>query len=125
MQATIDYRRLNISELSKATNTCRKLLHEWVNKGYLRPSQLVGSRYKYTIDSFQEAEKQAFNDNQKVMEEAKKSMRKDEPKHFGGKISDEWIDNIDELISQMDKKTLAEKSGKKLSKRNHKNFSQK
>jgi predicted site-specific integrase-resolvase len=121
----MDFRRLNISQLSKETNTSRKTLHEWINKGWLQPSQLVGSRFKYTIDSFQEAEKRSFSKNMESLNESKKNSVQIVHGRYSDRISDEWFDNLDEIIEQMDKKTLAEKTEKNPGKRKSKNFLQK
>lgn len=53
----MDYRRFNISQLSRETNTSRQLLHSWKRKGYLKPTQIVGTMEKYSIDAFLKAEK--------------------------------------------------------------------
>ncbi|GAB1371161.1 hypothetical protein MASR1M45_12230 [Candidatus Kapaibacterium sp.] len=64
----MDYRRFNIAQLSKETNTCRTTLHEWIRNGWLEHVQIVGSRKKYSIDAFLKAEKLA-------LEEASKSLK--------------------------------------------------
>ena len=57
MLIKMDYRRFNISQLSRETNTSRQLLHSWKRKGYLKPTQIVGTMEKYSIDAFLKAEK--------------------------------------------------------------------
>jgi hypothetical protein len=58
----MDYKRYNISQLSRLTNTHRLLLYEWIRKGYLIPSHYAGQRPKYTYEAYCKAEKLALEE---------------------------------------------------------------
>lgn len=84
----MDYRRLNITQLSKETNTNINLLYDWQKKGYLTPTQISGNRKKFSINAFLEAEKKALNEQTKVRV-GKISIKPN------GLIPDEYFDNIE------------------------------
>ena len=89
----MDYRRYTINELARLTNTSKHLLYDWVRRGYLVPTQISGTRKKYSIDAFLRAEKLAREAASKSIAEAfvRKPTR-------NGRIPDEFFDNIERYI---------------------------
>lgn len=81
----MDYRRLNIAELAIETNTPRCTLHQWINSGYLIPTQISGNRKKFSLDAFLKAEKEALK-SKKIKYDRFTS---------GGRIPDDFFDNIE------------------------------
>lgn len=82
--------RYNISQLSRLTGTSRTTIHDWLNKGYLIPTQIVGSRRKFTLQAFEQAEK-------KAMRETQINVRLMTP----GKIPGSFFDNLDKLGNKL------------------------
>ena len=82
--------RYNISQLSRLTGTSRTVIHEWINHGYLQPSQIVGTRHKFTLAAFEKAERRAMAEAQlKIFEKAEPQNRK---------IPASFFDNIERYI---------------------------
>lgn len=121
----MDYRRFNIAQLSKETNTCRTTLHEWIRNGWLEHVQIVGSRKKYSIDAFLKAEKLALEEaSKKLKTDFQNSLDTANNGHYKNSKRDihaipkGWFDNLDNIIEQENqKKTLAAKSQNKHGKR--------
>lgn len=79
----MDYGRYTISELSRLTNTSRTLIHAWKSKGYLKPTQITGTRAKYSLQAFLEAEKLALKNG--------KTTKQNEHTSF---MTDAFIDKL-------------------------------
>lgn len=108
----MDYRRLNISQLSREFKTRRALIQEWIRKGYLIPCQIHGNQKKFTIEAFLKAEKTALIEAEKVAVQeyvkAADNFKKNPVKKSrsfkerliiptGGRIPAEWFDNLELL----------------------------
>lgn len=106
----MEYFRYSISELARKTKTRREILSGWVKKGYLTPTQIVGARFKFSMDAFLKAEQLALKDamldrsieRKEVLRTIEKKRRKmtsylpnfDMPP-VGAKVPDSWFDNLD------------------------------
>ncbi len=76
--------RYNLSQLSRITKTNPRTLYEWIRKGYLKPCHIAGTRKKYSIQNFLDAEKHSLQDN---VGSINKNYRKKN-------IPDEFFDNL-------------------------------
>lgn len=78
----MNFERYNLSQLSRITKTNPRTLYEWIHKGYLKPCQIAGTRRKYSIQNFLDAEKNALQGKLQIM------------KNGIMKIPDEFFDNL-------------------------------
>ncbi|MCO5252590.1 MAG: hypothetical protein M9949_14375 [Candidatus Kapabacteria bacterium] len=85
---TNDNRRFNLLQLSKETKTTRKTLYEWIRKGYLQPTQIAGTRRKYSLEAFQIAEAKACKEA--LLTEEEKAELAKQPR----KIPDIFFDRL-------------------------------
>ncbi|QLH54005.1 MAG: hypothetical protein CH6_2547 [Candidatus Kapaibacterium sp.] len=93
----MDYRRYTINELARETKTSKHLLYDWVRRGLLVPTQISGTRKKFSIDAFLEAERKALKElQQKELERFVTSPRPNE------KIPEAFYDN---LLKEIQKET--------------------
>lgn len=96
-----DHRRFNLVQLARETNTSRSTLYEWIRKGYLRPTQIAGSRMKYSIEAFKIAEAKAFQEALEKMTGIKKVEREPQP------ISAKFFDKLERMAMKSKKKNNA------------------
>jgi hypothetical protein len=84
--------RYSLSELARETNTCRTILYNWINKGYLKYSQIAGTRKKYTLRDFETAERLSKKDFESQNNSA---VSKNES-------LESFYDNLDKYIQEID-----------------------
>lgn len=100
----MDFRRYTINELARETKTSKHLLYDWVRRGLLVPTQISGTRRKFSIDAFLEAERKALKEfQQKELECFVTSPRPNE------RIPEAFYDN---LLKEIQKETPLKASEK-------------
>jgi predicted site-specific integrase-resolvase len=80
----MNFERYNLSQLSRITKTNPRTLYEWIRKGYLKPCHIAGTRKKYSIQNFLDAEKSSLQEKSKIVNN----------NHRTNKIPDEFFDNL-------------------------------
>jgi hypothetical protein len=94
----IDLRRFNIAQLAKETNTSRKILHDWIQRGWLKPSQIIGCRKKYSASDFLKAEKTALD-----------YFKKNLYKNGREILDDDFFDRLENMIYEEPEETPKKK----------------
>lgn len=93
----MNYRRYTVNELARETKTSKHLIYDWIRRGLLVPTQISGSRKKFSIDAFLEAERRALKEfQQRELEQFITSPRPNE------KIPEDFYDN---LLKEIQKET--------------------